>query len=88
MSVILGEERGRGYGTQAARLLLDLAFRELGTHRVAVGVVGFNDVALRFWERLGFRREGVQRDGYLVEDGYHDFVMMSILEEDWMERQG
>ena len=88
MSVILGEERGKGYGTQAARLMLDLAFRELGMHRVAVGVVGFNDVALRFWESLGFRKEGVQRDGYLVEDGYHDFVMMCLLEDEWRERQG
>ena len=88
VSVVLGEERGKGYGTQAGRLLLDLAFRELGMHRVAIGVVGFNEVALRFWEVLGFRKEGVQRDGYLLEDGYHDFVMMSLLEEEWRERQG
>lgn len=88
MSVILGEERGKGYGTQAAQLMLDLAFRELGMHRVAVGVVGFNEAALRFWESLGFRREGVQRDGYLVEDGYHDFVMMCLLEDEWRDQQG
>ena len=85
MSVILGEERRKGYGTQAARLMLDLAFGELGMHRVAVGVVGFNEDAIRFWESLGFRKEGVQRDGYLVEDGYHDFVMMCLLEDEWRD---
>ena len=90
VSVIIGEagERGKGYGTQAARFILDLAFRELGMHRVAIGVVGFNEGALRFWKRLGFRQEGVQRDGYLLEDGYHDFVMMSLLEPEWRERHG
>jgi len=88
MTVILGEERGKGYGTQAGQLVLDLAFRELNMHRVAVGVVGFNEPALRFWKGLGFREEGIQRDGYLVEDGYHDFVMMCLLEDEWRERQG
>ena len=85
VSVIIGEdgERGKGYGTQAAWLLLDRAFGDLGMHRVAVGVVGFNEGALRFWERLGFRREGVQRDGYFLEDVYHDFVMMSLLEDEY-----
>ena len=89
-SVIIGEagERGKGHGTQAARLLLDRAFGDLGMHRVAVGVVGFNEGALRFWERLGFRREGVQRDGYLVEGRYHDFVMMSLLEEEYRGPKG
>jgi len=88
MSVILGDRdsRGKGYGTEAGSLLLDLAFGRMGLHRVAVGVVGFHEAALRFWESLGFAREGVQRDGYLVGDEFHDFVMMSILEHEWRER--
>jgi diamine N-acetyltransferase len=85
MTVIVGEPgaRGKGYGTEAARLLLDFAFQYMGFHRVAIGVVGFHEDALRFWERLGFRREGVQREGYLVDGEFHDFVMMSILEDEW-----
>jgi RimJ/RimL family protein N-acetyltransferase len=89
MTVIVGErdERGKGYGTEAGRLLLDLAFNYLGLHRVAIGVVGFNEGALGFWKKLGFRQEGVQRDGYLHGDGFHDFVMMSILEDEWRALQ-
>jgi RimJ/RimL family protein N-acetyltransferase len=88
VSIIIGEPdaRGRGYGTEVGKLLLDFAFDYMGFHRVAIGVVGFHEEALRFWESLGFRREGVQRDGYMVEGQYHDFVMMSILEDEW--RQG
>jgi RimJ/RimL family protein N-acetyltransferase len=52
-------------------------------HRVAIGVVGFNEGALRFWERLGFRKEGMQRDGYYVDGCFHDFVMMSLLKEEY-----
>ncbi len=85
MTVVLGEKDawGKGYGTEAGRLLLDLAFERLGFHRVSVGVVGFNRRALRFWRGLGFRKEGVQRDGYLCDGEYSDFVMMSILESEY-----
>jgi diamine N-acetyltransferase len=90
MSIIIGEkeEWGKGYGTETAILLLDLAFRHLGFHRVAVGVVGFNERALRFWAKNGFRKEGVQRDGYYHDGMYYDFVMMSILEDEFWELQG
>lgn len=90
VSVIIGEKKewGKGYGTETIALLLDYAFRHLKFHRVAVGVVGFNERALRFWEKLGFRKEGVQRDGYYYDGKYHDFVLMSILEDEFRELHG
>jgi diamine N-acetyltransferase len=86
LSIILGdpEGRGQGYGTEAIRLLLDFAFGALNIHRVAIGVVGFNEKALRFYEKIGFRREGIQRDGYYCDRRYHDFIMMSLLEDEYL----
>jgi len=85
MTIIIGEKDawGKGYGSEAGRLLLDHAFDRLGFHRVSVGVVGFNERALRFWESLGFKREGALRDGYYCDNKYSDFVMMSILEDEY-----
>lgn len=85
LSIIIGEKDawGKGYGSEAIRLLLDYAFGALNFHRVAVGVVGFNERALRFYEKAGFKREGIQRDGYYCDHAYHDFVMMSILEDEF-----
>lgn len=85
LSIILGEpdSRGQGAGTEAITLLMDYAFGALNFHRIAIGVVGFNARALRFYEKVGFRREGVQRDGYYYDHRYHDFVMMSILEHEF-----
>ena len=87
LSIILGEVDawGQGYGTEAIRLLLDYAFGSLNFHRVAIGVVGFNERALRFYERVGFQREGVQRDGYYHDGRYHDFAMMSMLEDEYLQ---
>ena len=85
LSIIVGEPsaRGKGYGTEAIRLLLDHAFRGLKLHRVAIGVVGFNETALAFYEKAGFRREGVQRDGYFCDGRFSDFVMMSLLASEY-----
>jgi len=89
MSVIIGERSRwrKGKGSEAGRLMLDLAFNYLGLHRVAIGVVGFNEPALAFWRKLGFTEEGLQRDGYRHDGSFHDFVMMSMLEDDWRARQ-
>lgn len=89
LSIILGEPDvwGRGYGTEAITLLMDYAFGALNFHRIAIGVVGFNTRALHFYEKVGFRREGVQREGYYYNHNYHDFVMMSILEQEFRPLQ-
>jgi diamine N-acetyltransferase len=85
MSIIIGEKDawGKGYGTEAGRLLLDYAFKRLGFHRVSIGVVALNERALGFWEGLGFKKEGVQKDGYHCHGRYSDFVMMCILEDEY-----
>lgn len=85
MTIIIGDKGawGVGYGTEAARLVLDLAFKKLGFHRISIGVVGFNERALRFWKCLGFKKEGIQRDGYYCDGRHSDFVMMSVLEDEY-----
>ncbi len=87
MTIIIGEkdEWGKGYGTEGDHLLLHFAFRQLEFHRISVGVVGFNKRALKFWESLGFKKEGVERDSYYYDNQYSDGIMMSILEDEYRE---
>jgi len=66
--------------------MLNYAFGYQNFHRVAIGVVGFNTGALQFYERLGFKREGIQQDGYYYDHRYHDFVMMRLLEQEFREK--
>ena len=90
MTIIIGEKDvwGKGYGTEAGRLLLDYAINKLGFHRVSIGVVGLNERALRFWKKLGFKKEGVERDGYYFDNKFSDFIMMSILEDEFRKVNG
>jgi len=88
LTLIIGERDcwDRGYGQEALYLLLDYAFGYLNFHRVSVGVVGFNERALHFYERAGFSREGIQKDGYYYDHSYSDFIMMSILEHEFRKK--
>lgn len=85
LTMIIGDKsaQGQGYGTEAIRLLLDYAFGYLNFHRVSIGVVGSNERALRFYEKVGFKQEGIQRDGYYYNYRYQDFVMMSLLDDEF-----
>ena len=86
MSVIIPDpdDQGKGYGSEAGRLILERAFQHHGMNRVAVGVVAQNTGALRFWERLGFVKEGIQEQGYYHEGAFSDFVMMRVLRGEWL----
>ena len=85
LTMIIGEkdEWGKGYGREAIKLLLDYAFFYLNLNRIAIGVVGFNQRAIKFYSRIGFVKEGVQRDGYFFNNEYHDFIMMSFLKREY-----
>jgi RimJ/RimL family protein N-acetyltransferase len=90
MTIIIGEKdaRRKGYGKEAGHLLLTYAFCDLGFHRVSVGIVGFNKPAIKYWKSLGFKKEGVEREEYYCGSKYSDFIMMSILENEYIPPHG
>jgi RimJ/RimL family protein N-acetyltransferase len=75
---------GKGYGTDAMRLILRYAFGELNLQRVSLNVFEYNPRAIRSYEKLGFIHEGRSR-GVLRRDGRrYDLVYMGILREEWL----
>jgi RimJ/RimL family protein N-acetyltransferase len=76
------EQRGKGYGTEAVRLLLAYAFRDVGLARVQLHVFANNDRAIRAYEKAGLRREGVLRSAAYIDGQRRDVVVMGILREE------
>jgi RimJ/RimL family protein N-acetyltransferase len=74
---------GRGYGTEATRLMIDHAFGTLGLHRIALFVFEFNERAIRAYKRCGFVVEGRSRESIWRDGRWWDELAMSILESDW-----
>jgi RimJ/RimL family protein N-acetyltransferase len=74
---------GKGYGTDAMKIILRFAFTELNLHRVTLTVFEYNPRAIRSYEKVGFCHEGRLR-GALLRDGKRwDMLYMGILREDW-----
>ena len=78
--------QGKGYGTEAMKLLLGYGFGICNLHRIELEVYAFNERAIRTYERLGFKREGVRRDVLFYNHRYHDAILMSMLEDEFRER--
>jgi len=83
--ITIGEKDvwGRGYGTEATRLMIDHAFGTLGLHRIALFVFEFNERAVRAYRRCGFVVEGRSRESIWRDGRWWDELAMSVLESDW-----
>jgi len=81
LGLVIGEKDhwGQGYGVEATRLLLDVAFTLLNLHSVHLGAFAFNTRALRCYEKVGFRQIGRRREARLIGDRAYDIVEMDIL---------
>jgi [ribosomal protein S5]-alanine N-acetyltransferase len=73
---------GIGLGTEVTQLVLNYAFNKLGLHRVDLRTLQYNTRAIACFEKCGFVREGVEREGALIEDQWETDVRMSILEQE------
>jgi RimJ/RimL family protein N-acetyltransferase len=80
--VALRSDQGKGYGTEAIRLLLRYAFDVIGLHRVDLEVYDFNPRAIASYRKCGFVEEGRLRDALLWEGRWHDALLMSVLSTD------
>ncbi|WP_165874246.1 GNAT family N-acetyltransferase [Rubrobacter taiwanensis] len=89
LSILIGEPeyRGSGYGTDAIRTLLCYGFEELQLNRVGLTVFDFNHVAIRTYEKLGFRSEGRMRQAVRRNGAWHDAILMSLLRSEWERRE-
>jgi ribosomal-protein-alanine N-acetyltransferase len=84
LGCVLRRDRWReGHGTEAAVLLLDLAFGDLGLRRVQAACAMGHAAARAVLERLGLTYEGRMRDHLRVADGWQDSALYSMLSPEW-----
>lgn len=74
---------GRGIATEASGRVLQMAFEELGLHRVTLRIATGNVASERVAEKLGFSREGLLRKEVLVAGEWLDHSLWGILDEEF-----
>jgi [ribosomal protein S5]-alanine N-acetyltransferase len=81
------ENWGKGYGTDATRLMVHYAFATLNLNRVWLLVLEYNERGIRCYEKVGFRKEGLLRQEHFREGRYWDTYLMAILRDDWLNQR-
>ena len=74
---------GRGYVPEAARALIDLAFKELGLHKIELVCFGYNIQSQRVAEKLGFTLEARIRDRKDAQGNRCDSLIYGLLKSEW-----
>ncbi|WP_373232189.1 GNAT family N-acetyltransferase [Cohnella sp.] len=86
IGIVIGslDHMGYGYGTEAMKLLVAFAFREMNLNRLELEVYDFNERAYRCYISCGFKEEGRLREKQYKNGRYWDVIQMGILRSEWV----
>lgn len=81
LGIFIGEEENlsKGYGSEAIKLLVNFAFKELRLHNIMLTVYDLNPRAQRAYTKCGFKEFGRRHDAIYRHGKYHDLIYMEII---------
>ena len=87
VGLLIGEEkeRGKGYGAEVLRMLLDYGFNVLNLHSIWLGVYAFNEQAIACYKKVGFKEAGRLRQAKFYNGKRYDDITMDILKEEYLK---
>ena len=88
ISIARPEDWGKGFGTEAAILMLRHGFEELNLHRIHLRVYDYNERGQKSYAKIGFVEEGRLRQAHYRHGGWHDVVLMGILADEFFAKHG
>lgn len=73
------EHNGKGYTTEATKLVVNFAFEILKLHRIEAGVMPDNIGSIRVLEKAGFHKEGIALKNVKINGAWEDHQMLAII---------
>ncbi len=85
IAFLFGEKEywNKGYATEAAKMMINHAFNELGLNRIYFGTADSNIGMQRVGEKLKFCKSGVRREALFKNGIYHDIYDYDLLRKEW-----
>ena len=85
VGILIGDEenRGKGYGTDTLKTLLNYGFNELCLHNIQLGVYSFNERAIACYKKVGFKEVGRNREVRFHNGKWYDGILMDILDREF-----
>lgn len=83
--MLIGEEdaRGKGYGAEVVRLMLDYGFIALGLRNIMLTVAEYNLAGRRAYEKAGFKEMGRRRKADIMNGVTYDEIYMDCIADDF-----
>lgn len=77
---------GRGYVTEACRMVVDYLFSVTQYHRLELLTAPDNAASVRVAQKCGFTEEGTLRQAFFIQGGFQDVTVFSLLRPEWQRR--
>lgn len=77
--------RGKGYASEAIKILLNFCFMELGFRKAEARVYSFNEASIALHRKLGFVQEGLLRSHHFANGEYHDEYCFGMTKDEFLE---
>lgn len=76
---VVPNERNKGFGAEAMRLLVDYVFKTYRVDRIEAGTSSLNVASQKALEKAGFRKEAVRRKTLFRNEVWEDSILYSII---------
>ncbi|MCP2042037.1 GNAT family N-acetyltransferase [Pontibacter sp. HSC-36F09] len=77
----------KGIMIRSCTALIAQAFEQMRMNRIQIKVGVGNSKSSRIPQRLGFRLEGIERDGEWLQGRFIDLEVYSLLKREWLENE-
>tara|TARA_R110000868_G_scaffold37394_5_gene132349 strand:+ start:1803 stop:2327 length:525 start_codon:yes stop_codon:yes gene_type:complete len=72
-------DRKRGYGREALKLLIDYSFTHLGLHQLYCNISEENEVSVKLFVNHGFKKIGLKKDWNYVNGSYKNEYLFQLI---------
>jgi len=81
IGIIIGEKSfwGKGFATEAIRLVVDYAFNRLKLHKLTAGSYINNIASIKAFKKAGFLVEGIRKKHLFYNGSYVDGLLLGIV---------
>jgi [ribosomal protein S5]-alanine N-acetyltransferase len=79
---------GKGYGTEAARALVQYGFQSLNLHKIYAQAFTTNPGSWRIMEKIGMKYEGTLRQHVYRFGEFYDLAQYGLLREEYSQQKG
>lgn len=85
VGIVIGERSywGKGFATEAIKLVVNYAFNTLNLHKLTAGVYANNVGSIKAFQKAGFLVEGRRKKHFSLDGNYVDGMLLGIIHLGW-----